>query len=161
MYFLRIALRLGFLQTPLVFSGKKLLMETIALVYPGHISHWKPGYKSCSSYFRIRDLDSGAVIVNLTQSCNHSFGSAFVDTHENGTETLWVSGSNWYRPAAAAAAAGSGLLGARSAEGWGGSCKNGTMCTIGSFWTSDPSLQEWQAGTGEHCWKAARSTAMF
>ena len=138
--------------TPLVFAGKKLLMETIALVYPGHISHWRPEYKSCSSYFRVRDLTTGHVLVNLTQSCNHSFGSAFVDKHENGSETLWILGSNWYRPAAAVAAtparAGAGLLGQRTDDGWGGSCKNGTMCTIGAFWTSDPSLQgDWQTGT--------------
>ena len=133
--------------TPFVFHGKRLLMETIALVYPGHISHWKPEFKSCSSYYRIRDLASGVVLRNLTESCNHSFGSAFVDTHANGSSTLWVVGSSWYRPASAFAThSQAGLLGARAADGWGGTCKNGTECLIGAFSTSDPALQQWATG---------------
>ena len=47
---------------------------------------------------------TGAILRNLTESCNHSFGSAFIDTLSNGTEVLWVFGSSWWRPAAAAAA---------------------------------------------------------
>ena len=99
-----------------------------SLVYPGHISHWESKFKSCSSYYRIRDLETGVVLRNLTESCNHSFGSAFVDTHKNGTETLWVVGSSWYRPATTAASPAEGtegLLGqrgdedlGRSGEGW-------------------------------------------
>ena len=40
--------------TPLLFNSRKILMETITLTYPGHISHWDPAFKSCSSYFRFR-----------------------------------------------------------------------------------------------------------
>ena len=72
--------------TPLLFGGKLLLVETITLTYPGHISHWEPQFAWCSSYFRIRDMKSGVVLRNLTESCQHSFGSAFVDTLTNGTE---------------------------------------------------------------------------
>eukprot|EP01047_Picozoa_sp_COSAG01_P035819 COSAG01_NODE_2769_length_7102_cov_6.325146_1_plen_361_part_00 len=138
--------------TPFVFHGKKLLMETIALVYPGHISHWKPQYKSCSSYYRIRDLGTGIVLRNLTESCNHSFGSAFVDMHENGTETLWVVGSSWWRPSTAYRYRGAGaadlmLAASRDQEGWGGTCSNGIACTIGSFRTTDPALQDFTVGT--------------
>jgi hypothetical protein len=125
-----------------------------SLVYPGHISHWESKFKSCSSYYRIRDLETGVVLRNLTESCNHSFGSAFVDTHKNGTETLWVVGSSWYRPATTAASPAEGtegLLGqrgdedlGRSGEGWGGTCKNGTACVVGSYSTTDPTLQDWQ-----------------
>ena len=57
--------------TPFVFHKKKLLMETIALVCPEHMGNWDPRYKSCSSYYRIRDLESGTVLRNLTESCNH------------------------------------------------------------------------------------------
>lgn len=35
--------------TPFTFHAKKLLMETIALVCPEHLSHWDPQYKDCSS----------------------------------------------------------------------------------------------------------------
>ena len=35
-------------------------------------------------YYRIRDLQTGVVLRNITESCNHSFGSAFVDTDASG-----------------------------------------------------------------------------
>lgn len=96
------------------------------------------------SYYRIRDLKTGVVLRNLTESCNHSFGSAFVDTDANGTpsyakalspacdvsnglmiallcglwragaETLWVVGSAWWRPALELGEQRGGLLASRS-----------------------------------------------
>lgn len=156
--------------TPLVFRGRKVLMETITLTYPGHISHWKPEFASCSSYFRLRDLDTGVVLVNLTDpvvdSCDHSFGSAFVDTLANGTEVLWVFGTSWYRPmvdASTAAATENRYLwpvGSSSgagnnnsstptsfgtAAGWAGACGEGAgaNCTVASFRTTDPTFATW------------------
>lgn len=35
--------------TPFVFYKQKLLMETVALVCPEHLSHWDPRFKDCSS----------------------------------------------------------------------------------------------------------------
>ena len=149
--------------TPFVFNKKKLLMETIALACPEHMGHTDPQYASCSSYYRIRDLESGTVLRNLTESCNHSLGSAFVDTDDdNGKETLWVVGSGWWRPALSLGETSGGLIGARSAEGWGGSCSNGTTCRIGSFKTSDPALQYWESGTvltpGRSSWNSDITT---
>lgn len=40
------------------------------------------------SYYRIRDLKTGVVLRNITESCNHSFGSAFVDSAADGTLVL-------------------------------------------------------------------------
>lgn len=74
------------------YNGRRILMETITLTYPGHISHWDKRYTNCSSYFRIRDLRTGAIIRNITESCNHSFGSAFIDTDANGAQKLWIFG---------------------------------------------------------------------
>ena len=169
--------------TPFVFRKKKLLMETIALVCPEHMGNWDPRYKSCSSYYRIRDLESGTVLRNLTESCNHvsaaafrlllgephgsrcaqSFGSAFVDAHDDGSETLWVVGSSWVRPALQELGASSGgLVGSRSAEGWGGLCSSDATCTVGSFKTTDASLQSWTVGTvlspGRSSWNVDIST---
>ena len=137
-------------------------------VYPGHISHWQPAFKSCSSYYRIRDLTTGTVLRNLTESCNHSFGSAFVDIHQNGSQTLWVVGSSWYLPALSSMGSQArttrlgGRLASRSDDGWGGMCQNGTECVIGSFSTNDPTLQEWRVGTivkpGRSSWNVDIST---
>jgi hypothetical protein len=140
--------------TPLVFNGKLLLMETISLAYPGHISHWEPQYAACSSYYRIRDLKSGVVIRNLTESCDHSFGSAFVDKLPNGTEVLWVFGSAWYRPRSSSS---SSSLGHRGGVrlGWGGKCSSPANCTIDTFSTTDPTLQAWSRSTAI---KPGRST---
>jgi|EP01043_Picozoa_sp_COSAG02_P012180 hypothetical protein len=137
-------------------------METIALVCPEHLSHWDPQYKDCSSYYRIRDLKTGVVLRNITESCNHSFGSAFVDTDAAGEETLWVVGSAWWRPALELGEHGGGLLASRLAEGWGGLCSNGTDCSIGSFKTTDPTLKQWEQGQiiapGRSSWNVDIST---
>ena len=123
----------------------------------------RPELSNCSSYYRLRDLNSGEIVCNLTtpvvDSCDHSFGSAFVDVLKDGTEVLWVFGSAWYRPmlAPAAAAVGSSTRGGgglqrrlddRGGSGWTGECGKGggINCTIGSFRTTDPTFQTWTKG---------------
>jgi len=101
-------------------------------------------YKNCSSYFRIRDLDSGVVLRNLTESCQHSFGSAFVDTLPNGTEVLWIFGSSWWRPELTAPR--SRFLAGDKAGGvdsstWSGGCSKDATCSLGAFRTTDPELR--------------------
>jgi hypothetical protein len=104
----------------------------------------------------------------VADSCNHSFGSAFVDTLANGTEVLWVFGSSWYRAQlpvdsddahsnrtngqlnvleeGAGEHTLEGRLSARS--GWGGTCgdSGGSNCSIGSFRTTDPTFKSWTQG---------------
>jgi hypothetical protein len=125
--------------TPLLFHGRLVLVETITLTYPGHMGHFDPAYASCSSYFRVRDLETGVVLRNLTESCDHSFGSAFVDTLIDGTEVLWIFGTSWYRPqnAAAGGVRGRGV----NAVGWGGKCSADATCTVAGFRTVDPTFQ--------------------
>jgi hypothetical protein len=131
--------------TPFTFHSRLILMETITLTYPGHIMHWKPEFANCSSYYRLRDLKSGEILVNLTtpvvDSCDHSFGSAFVDVLKDGTEVLWVFGSAWYRPMRTSTSTSSGLhdrLQARYSSGWAGQCGAGTgaNCTVRSELTA-------------------------
>lgn len=62
-------------------------------------------------------------------SCNHSFGSPFVDNLGNDTQVLWIFGSKWYRPAI-----GRGLEGRLQ---WSGACADNRHCEIGSFRTSE------------------------
>eukprot|EP01065_Artemidia_motanka_P051581 TRINITY_DN9129_c0_g7_i1.p1 TRINITY_DN9129_c0_g7~~TRINITY_DN9129_c0_g7_i1.p1 ORF type:complete len:355 (+),score=109.44 TRINITY_DN9129_c0_g7_i1:111-1175(+) len=123
--------------TPLLFGGRLLLAETITLAYPGHISHWDPAFASCYSYFRVREMATGAVLRNVTESCGHSFGSAFVDTLGNGTEVLWIFGSKWSRKQADWGGA---------APDWGGPCSEPANCSVGAFWTRDPTLAVFSSG---------------
>lgn len=129
--------------TPVVYHSRQVLMETITLAYPRHISHWFPQYKNCSSYFRFRDMESGFIIRNLTESCDYSFGSAFVDKLANGTEVFWVFGTSWFRPA-------SGFQSTASSTGenvgWQGKCASDLTCEVGAFWSHDPTLQTWWSG---------------
>ena len=166
--------------TPLVFGGRRLLMETVSLAYPRHEGHWEPGLlANCSSYFRVRDLTDGRVVVNLTRagtggggggglvdSCNHSFGSAFVDRRADGSEKLWIFGSAWWRPVAPPppppAVRGGGL---RDKLGWSGRCASDATCTVDSFATTDPALQQWSAATalvpGRQTWNVDVTRGRF
>jgi sucrose-6-phosphate hydrolase SacC (GH32 family) len=131
--------------TPLLFRGRLLLMETITLAYPRHISHWDRRYANCSSYFRVRETTSGTVLYNLTESCGHSFGSAFVDDAPKGAEKLWVFGTAWDRPNEAVWRDGRSRLHSRGSVGWGGLCSAGKTCVVAGFSTDDPTLQSWTA----------------
>ena len=68
--------------TPFVWHGKLLMMESISFCFPGHLRVWQPeryGGAKCPSYIRIRDMATGVVVSNVTSSCNHTFGAAFVE----------------------------------------------------------------------------------
>ena len=128
--------------TPLLFKGQRLLMETITLSYPRGMQHWKPSqYASCSSYYRIRSLDTGRVLSNISSSCNHSFGSAFVDVLPSGEEKLWVFGAAWWRPQSSSTSRYRSDGYSPKAKGWTGGCAKDATCEIGSFSTLD--LKTW------------------
>ena len=55
--------------------------------YWGHAEQWLPEYTN-HSYIRIRDLETGDVISNITTSIGFGFGAAFVD-YDHGQ--LWIS----------------------------------------------------------------------
>jgi hypothetical protein len=131
---------MAFESTPIQFYSRRLLMETITLSYPRGIN-----YSNCSSYFRLRDLDSGAIVHNLIESCNHSFGSAFVDILPNGTQVLWIFGSAWWRDNTM-----HGRLHATQGSPWSGSCATPATCVVESFRTTDHSLQSWSRATALH-----------
>lgn len=138
--------------TPIVFNGRLLMMESIVQDSPEYV----PLVPNCTCYFRVRDQASGVVLVNISSSCGHAFGSAFVATNDAGLDTLFIVGTTWVRmgapappsssvpahpsPGTAAAAA----VGDARALGWGGPCSaGGANCSIDMFYTSDPALQAW------------------
>jgi len=55
--------------------------------YWGHAEQWLPEYRN-HSYIRIRDMESGNVIQNISLSIGFGFGAAFVD-YDHGQ--LWIS----------------------------------------------------------------------
>ena len=62
--------------------GKLLMMESISFCFPNHLRVWQPelyGGAKCPSYIRIRDMATGVVVSNMTSSCNHTFGAAYVE----------------------------------------------------------------------------------
>jgi hypothetical protein len=66
-------------------SGKLLIFETINSKYPGM------AYGPETSYYRLRNLDTGEVVVNISESRHMGFGSAFMD-HDHGR--VWLFGCN-------------------------------------------------------------------
>jgi hypothetical protein len=55
--------------------------------YWGHAEQWLPEYRN-HSYIRIRELESGVVVSNISTSIGFGFGAAFVD-YDHGQ--LWIS----------------------------------------------------------------------
>ena len=55
--------------------------------YWGHAEQWFPEYRN-HSYIRIRELETGHVVQNISLSIGFGFGAAFVD-YDHGT--LWIS----------------------------------------------------------------------
>jgi hypothetical protein len=105
--------------------------------------------QNCDSYFRVRDMHSLAVIVNLTASCNHAFGAAVVYTDPaTGSETLLVSGTPWDRANSPEGRTGHEGVTRSPRAGWSGPCQSSSNCTVDLFWSSDPAL-------GDASWHSA------
>ena len=126
--------------SPLIFNGRLLMFESIVKSSPQWAGNWIPFFQACDSYFRVRDMQTLAVIVNLTSSCNHAFGAALVYADSvTGADTILVSGTPWKRDQATSDA---------PRSGWSGPCQSSNNCTVDLFWSSDP-------GLGDSTWKSA------
>ena len=125
--------------TPVLFNGALLMFESIVQNSPQWAGHWLPAFANCTSYFRVRDQLSGVVLVNLTQTCEHAFGFAMVQTGDAGLDTLYVYGTQWIRAQAPPPGVGTHR---GSRLGWGGPCSQ-SNCSVDAFYTSDPELQQW------------------
>jgi hypothetical protein len=125
--------------SPIIFNGALLMFESIVKASPQWAGNWIPAFIDCESYFRVRDMHTLAVIVNLTASCNHAFGAATVFTNQvSGLETLLVSGTPWSRANVATPAFHE--RSSRVDSGWSGPCQSASNCTVDLFWSTDPTL---------------------
>jgi hypothetical protein len=123
--------------TPIIFNGQLLMLESIPTAYAG----FSPAFAGCSAYFRVRDMRTLAVIVNISASCNMAFGAATVMPGAAGaSDTLVVTGTQWDRRAMA------------GALGWSGPCAGAspTNCTVNLFASSSADLADgsWRAWQG-------------
>ena len=128
--------------SPVVFNGRLVMIESIVRASPYWAGNWDPRFANCSCYFRVRHMDptNGAVIVNITETCNHAFGAGFVVTNDAGLDSMWVFGTPWIRDNVDMT---SNRLDRLS---WSGPCSgSGANCSVDAFWSSDPELQAWTA----------------
>lgn len=126
--------------SPVIYNGRLLMFESIVQDSPQWAGHWFPEWQNCSCYFRVRDQLSGSVLVNISSTCNHAFGEAFVSTNDEGLDTLFVMGTTWIRPGSNQVTGSQRL----SKLHWSGPCAQ-QNCSVDSFYSNDPSLQSWTA----------------
>ena len=69
---------------------KMYVLENIPCKYWGHAGIWDPSYGN-KSYARIRDFQTGVVVVNISSSIGYGFISALPD-YDHGT--LWLFGTH-------------------------------------------------------------------
>jgi hypothetical protein len=106
--------------SPVMFHGRLLMFESIVRNSPQWAGHWLPAFAGCMSYFRVRDMRTLAVVVNITSSCDHAFGAAVAYADPaSGAETLLVSGTPWTR---------TGVQGGKEVA-WTGPCQDRNNCT--------------------------------
>jgi len=114
--------------TPVIFNGALLMLESIPTAYP----FYDPAFAACSAYFRVRDMRTLAVVVNITATCGMAFGAATVIPGAGGaSDTLLVTGTEWDRRS---------LLGA----GWSGPCAGASPanCTVHLFSSASRALED-------------------
>ena len=97
-------------------QGRLLNVENIACSYTEHAGIWDASWGN-HSYARLRDLQSGEVLVNITATIGFGVLTAFTDYDTN---TLWLFGTP-----------------ADRCQG------NGDAKTVQAWWTTDPTLQAW------------------
>ena len=120
--------------SPLVYNGALLMFESVVRSSPSWAGYWLPAFANCSSYYRIRDMRSLGVIVNISATCEHAFGAATVVAGTAGEpDTLLVTGTPWDRVNSPATVAG----------GWSGPCAgSAASCSVDLFWSSSPGLED-------------------
>ena len=117
--------------SPLIFHGKLLMFESVVRASPSWAGYWDPRFARCDSYFRVRDMRSLGVIVNITASCNHAFGAASVFTDGSGDESVLVTGTPWDR------------ANEPSRLAWSGPCAgSAALCSVDMFWSSSEGLDD-------------------
>ena len=72
--------------------GELILLENIPCNYWGWAGQYSETSEFNNSYMRIRELASGRVLANLSQTIGFGFGSSHVDYHTPGGPTAWVFG---------------------------------------------------------------------
>jgi hypothetical protein len=115
--------------SPLIFNNNLLMLESI----PQSYADYSPAFANCSAYFRVRDMRTLRVIVNISASCGQAFGSATVIPGAGGSsDTLLVTGTQWDRNHATAS------------EGWTGPCAGSSPanCTVNFFSSASASLED-------------------
>jgi hypothetical protein len=118
--------------SPIIFNDALVMLESIPTSY----ADFSPAFASCTAYFRVRDMKTLTVIVNISASCGICFGAATVvpGATPGAPETLVVTGTEWDRTASSAA----------GALGWSGPCAGPTPvnCTVHVFSSSSPQLED-------------------
>ena len=122
---------------PFMWHGKPRLMESIMCgckvhgfsgcyayeYYYGHAGQWDPKFRN-TSYLRIRDLQGGHVLTNISGTQGYGFGAVLVDAGK-----VWVFATPWNRCNMPAS-------GCQNATATGG-------CWISAWVSSDPELRVW------------------
>lgn len=106
--------------SPVIYNGRLLMFESMIPNDP----EWIPVSPNCTNtYLRVRDQTTGIVLVNISSSCGIAFGSAFVQTNDEGLDTLFIYGTEgrFYGPCYTA---------------------NGINCSVDAFYSSDPNLDD-------------------
>ena len=114
--------------TPIMFNGALLMLESIPAVYP----FYDPAFSACSAYFRVRDMRTLSVVVNISATCGMAFGAATVIPGAGGaSDSLLVTGTEWDRRSLAGA-------------GWSGPCAGAAPvnCTVHLFTSSSRALED-------------------
>ena len=75
--------------TLFLWQGELYVLENIPCYYSEHASRWDARYAN-ASYARIRRMDDGAIVTNITSSIGFGFLSAFVDEDLG---AVWLFGS--------------------------------------------------------------------
>ena len=108
------------------------LLENIPCYNPSHAGNWFPAFFN-SSYARIRQLDTGTIIVNISSSIGYGFISAFPDYD---TKKLWLFGSKCDRCQKSCSGCIQGCVPGRKVQSW---------------WSTDVSLTDssWQTAKAQ------------
>jgi hypothetical protein len=72
-----------------LWHGDLFLLENIPCYYSQHASKWDPSYTN-ASYTRIRRVDDGSIVVNVSETIGFGFVTPFVDEDH---DQLWLFGS--------------------------------------------------------------------